>query len=232
MPRNRRLRRGFIFLLGSRTIFSNDASAAPVRTVCPRCNQEADFVGRKYRTWFTFFLIPIFPISGSKTFTQCSNCGGQFPVNPDDLRNRLSQSQQQQSKEAIGLYNSLRASPANSITLNQLMTLYASMKEFDQAIGAAGDFPQALQNSEQCMVTLGRVYLAKNDIPAAIGWFDAAIARNPHLGEGHYFKGVASLLKSPADTRQAVASARAARNAGYPDAEKLLRDAEKKDRGE
>ena len=57
-------------------------------------------------------------------------------MNADELRSRVSSNEQQQSQEAIGLYNSLRASPANSITLNQLMTMYASMKEFDQAIGA------------------------------------------------------------------------------------------------
>ena len=198
MERNRRLRGGFIFLLGSRTLISNDASAPTVRTVCPRCNREADMIGKKYRTWFTFFLLPVFPITGSRAFTQCSNCGGQFPVAPDELRSRLSQSEQEQSQEAIGLYNSLRASPANSITLNQIMTMYASMKEFDQAIGAANDFPQALQNSEQCMVTLGRVYLAKNEFPAAMSCFDAAIARNSHLGEAHYFKAVTCLLKTPA----------------------------------
>src|SRR5204863_9131432 len=135
------------------------------------------------------------------------------------------------SQRAIALYNSLRNSPANSITLNELMTLYATINEFDQAISAARDFPQALNSSEQCMSTLGRVYLAKNDHAEAIRWFDEAIARNGSLGEAHYYKGVAYLTANPPDHDRAVASARAARSAGYPGADQLLREAESRARG-
>ena len=120
-------------------------------------------VGKTYRPWFTLFFLPVFPIGGSRRFSQCTSCQAQFPVPVDELRRRLSGAQQQQSQQAIALYNSLRTSPANSITLNQLMLLYASMKEYGQAIGAGADFPQALHNSEQCMTTLGRVYLASSD---------------------------------------------------------------------
>ncbi|MDB5302378.1 MAG: hypothetical protein JWO87_4041 [Phycisphaerales bacterium] len=229
----RRIRRtGFIILFGSRTIVSNDPSVAAVRTNCPRCGQEADLVGKRYRHWFTLFFIPVFPISGSTRFTQCSRCGAQFPVTPEQLSSRLAQSESQQSQEAIGLYNSLRASPANSVTLNQLMTMYASMKEYDQAISAAADFPQALHNSEQCMTTLGRVYMAKNDLGNALQWFDAATSRNAHLGEAQYYKAVAHLMRIPPEPDKAIAAARAARSAGYPNADALLRDAEAKARGE
>ena len=225
-------RPGFILLFGSKNVISTDHSTPPLRTVCPRCNNEAEIIGKHYRPWFTLFFLPVFPIGGAKRFSECSNCGAQFPVSPDQLRSRLSVSEQQQSQEAIGLYNSLRASPANSITLNQLMMLYASMKEYAQAVGAANDFPQALQNSEQCMATLGRVYLACNDFENALRWFDAALARNPHLGEAHYYKGVALMMQSPPDPQRAAASARAARNAGYPNADALLKEAESKARGE
>jgi tetratricopeptide (TPR) repeat protein len=230
---HRRLgRRGFILLFGSRTIIRNDPSVAPVQTVCPRCGQQAQMVGKTYRHWFTIFFIPIIPMSKANSFTQCSRCAAQFPVTPDQLSSRLSQSETQQSQEAIGLYNSLRASPANSVTLNQLMTMYASMKEYDQAISAAADFPQALHNSEQCMTTLGRVYLAKNDLDNALQWFDAATNRNAHLGEAQYYKAVAHLMRTPPAADKAVAAARAARSAGYSNADALLRDAEAKARGE
>ncbi len=201
-----------------------------MRTVCPRCRREADIAAKSYRQWFTLFFIPIFPISGSTKFSECSNCHARFQVPAQELRARLEVGQQQQNQQAIGLYNSLRASPANSITLNELMQIYASMKEYDQAISAAGQFPQALNNSEQCMTTLGRVYLAQDRYTEALQWFDAAVSRNAQLGEAQYHKAVAHLLTTPPDIHGAVIAARAARNAGYPNADALLKEAESKAR--
>jgi hypothetical protein len=234
MPSSRLRRRhrphGFILLFGSRNIVSADA-APPVEATCPRCGRASRIVGKSYRTWFTIFFLPVFPMSGSTRFSQCTLCGAQFPVPVEDLRRGLANSEQAQNQQAIALYNSLRASPANAITLNQLMLMYAGMNEFDQAISAANEFPDALHASEQCMSTLGRVYLAANRRPEAIRWFDAALARNASLGEAHYYKAVALLTNDPPDYPAAVAAARQARNAGFPNADELLREAETKARG-
>jgi tetratricopeptide (TPR) repeat protein len=110
--------------------------------------------------------------------------------------------------------------------------MYAGMNDYRQAISAAQDFPEALSASEQCMSTLGRVYLASEEREQAIKWFDAALARNPQLGEAHYYKGVAHLTSTPPNVEAAVAAARQARNAGFPNADALLREAESKARGE
>jgi tetratricopeptide (TPR) repeat protein len=202
-----------------------------VQAPCPRCSQTATLRPRRYRTWFTIFFIPVFPISGSKQFTQCSACGAQFHVTTDQLRQGLAAADQQQNQRAISLYNSLRASPANSVTLNELLLLYASMNDFAAALSAAGEFPYALNNSEQCMTTLGRVYLAQNRHAEAVQWFDAAVARNPSLGEAQYYKALTHLLKTPPEPEQAVAAARAARAAGHPNSEALLKEAETKAQG-
>jgi hypothetical protein len=231
MPSSRqRPRPGFILLFGSRNIVSADA-APPVEATCPRCGRASRIVGKSYRTWFTIFFLPVFPMSGSTRFSQCTVCGAQFPVPVEDLRRGLASSEQQQNQQAIALYNSLRASPANAITLNQLMLMYAGMNEFDQAISAANEFPEALNASEQCMSTLGRVYLAANRRAEAIRWFDAALARNGSLGEAQYYKAVAHLTDDPPNYSAAVAAARQARNAGFPNADELLREAETKARG-
>jgi tetratricopeptide (TPR) repeat protein len=227
----RRRRHGFIILFGSRNVLGGD-HAAPLQTQCPRCGEDATIVGKSYRPWFTLFFVPVFPIGGRQRFSECSNCHFRFPVSVDDLRGHLANSQQQQQQKAIGLYNSLRQSPANSITLNELMQMYAGMNEFDQAISAARDFPDALRNSEQCMATLGRVLLAAGRGGEALPWFDAAIARNPQFGEAQYHKAVACLSAHPPRVDDAVAAARAARNAGYPRADQLLKEAEAKARGE
>ena len=231
MAFQRNRRPGFILLFGSRNIISSE-HVPPVQTTCPRCGQPSDIVGRTYRTWFTIFFLPIFPLSGTRRFSECSNCHAQFPVPVDDLRRNLASNEQQQNQQAIALYNSLRASPANSITLNQLMLMYAGMNEFSQAISAANEFPEALNSSEQCMSTLGRIYLASEQRPQAIHWFDQALARNASLGEAHYYKAVAHLTNTPPDYGAAVTAARQARNANFPNADALLREAESKNRGE
>jgi tetratricopeptide (TPR) repeat protein len=223
-------RRGFILLFGTKPIISDDRDARPVNAICPRCNQRADIVGKTYRNWFTLFFIPVFPISRTQRFSQCMNCGAQFPVEARQLGTQVAAAEREQSQRAIGLYNSLRNSPANSITLNELMVLYATMNEYDQAISAARDFPQALESSEQCMTTLGRVLLARNRFPDAIQWFDAALARNPALGEAAYHKALAHMLMTPPEMDKAIAAARAARNAGYPNSDALLQEAESRAR--
>ena len=228
----KRRQRGFILLFGTRAIVSDDRDARPVEAVCPRCQQRATIVGKSFRNWFTVFFIPIFPISGAQRFSQCSNCGAEFPVEARTLGNQVAAAEQQQSQRAIQLYNSLRNSPGNSITLNELMTLYASLNAFGEAISAARQFPQALENSEQAMTTLGRVHLAKNENSEAIRLFDRAIARNDALGEAHYYKGVAHLTAATPDYAQAAAAARQARVHGFPGADQLLREAESRLRGD
>ena len=216
-----RRRGGFILLFGTRAIVTDDDSAAPVNTICPNCRQRTQMVGKKHRNWFTLFFIPLFPISGAQRFSQCTQCAAMFYVEPRQIERQTAAADQQEMQRAIGLYNSMRASPANSVTLNELMSLYASIGEYDQAIVAARDFPQALAASEQCMVTLGRAYLAKHQHAAAIEQFDAALERNPSLGEAHYFKAVAHFTSTPPDHERAAAAARLARSAGYPGADQL-----------
>src|SRR5687767_13406878 len=133
----RRPRRAFIILFGSRNIVTDDRQNPPVQTTCPNCGRDSTIVGKSYRNWFTLFFLPIFPISGARPFTQCTTCNAQFPLTLDDLRRGIARAESKQNEEAIALYNSLRASPANAITLNQLMQAYAGMKDYDQAISAA-----------------------------------------------------------------------------------------------
>jgi tetratricopeptide (TPR) repeat protein len=213
--------------MGTRRIVSKDG--APVEAVCPNCKQRALFQPQTARSWFTFFLIPIFPVGGKITLSQCGNCRMQFRLSPSALASTVEASQQKQMQQAIQMYNSLRASPANSVTLNNLMLLYLELHEMDQAISAANEFPQALNASEQCMTTLGRVLMAGANHAEAIKWFDAALARNPMLGEAAYCKAVALMNLVPPDFPAAKAAARTARTAGMTGADNLLRDIESRE---
>jgi tetratricopeptide (TPR) repeat protein len=220
---NRR-HRGFFFLVGSRRIVSNDG--APSEALCPNCRQRTLFQPKSARSWFTFFLIPIFPVSGKISVSQCGNCRMQYRLTPEQLNTRIAASQQQQTQQAIQMYNSLRASPANSVTLNNLLLLYLELHELDQAISAATEFPQALNSSEQCMTTFGRILIERKQYPEAIKWFDAALARNNVLGEAAYCKAVALMNLTPPDIEAAKAAARIARSANMNGADALLKNIE------
>lgn len=209
-------------------MISNSGQAATA--VCPRCSRQAGFQNRAARTWFTLFFIPLFPMSAKRPFCQCQNCQAQFKGSAEELGKKTAVSQQQLMQRAIQMYNSMRASPSNSVTLNNLLLLYLQIGELNQAISAANEFPDALNASEQCMTTLGRILMEQKQPEAAIKWFDAAISRNPMLGEASYCKAVALMGMNPPDLAGASVAARAARTAGLAEAEGLLRELEKRSR--
>jgi tetratricopeptide (TPR) repeat protein len=221
-------RKGFFIFFGTRNMISSTGPA--VTAVCPRCAKQGGFENKAARTWFTLFFIPVFPMGASRPFCQCQNCQAQYKGSAEALGKKTAVSQQQLMQRAIQMYNSMRASPSNSVTLNNLLLLYLQIGELNQAISAANEFPDALNASEQCMTTLGRVLLEKLEHAAAIKWFDAAIARNPMLGEASYCKAVALMGMNPPDLSGATLAARAARSAGLPEADTLLRELEKRSR--
>lgn len=206
-------------------MISNEAGAG-VDAKCPRCGASGSLKGIRVRHWFTVFLLPVFPLGRGKRLTRCGNCGASFAMPSDQFAHAAAKADARQLQRAIAMYNSMRASPANSITLNDLMNLYGSMGEYSQAAAAAAEFPQAVNNSEQCMTTLGRIYLAQEQHAAALQWLDAALSRDPNLAEAHYFRAVACLRGTPKDPRSAANSARAAKKLDYPGAEELLTEAE------
>jgi tetratricopeptide (TPR) repeat protein len=214
-------RRGFLFIFfGSRGLVGNNGPA--VQGVCPRCRQETMIQSKSIRTWFTLFFIPIFPMSQKRVFSECSNCHARFGASPQQVSQQIDAGRAQRMQQTIAMYNSMRASPANSVTLNTLLLAYLELREFDQAVSAANAFQDALNASEQCMTTLGRVLIEQGKYDEAIQWFDAAIARNPLLGEASYCKAVALMRKNPPDFAAATTAARAARSAGLTAADGLI----------
>lgn len=227
--KSKRRNRGFIIFFGWRTVISSDGSA-PVQAECPSCRTQTHLQGKQHRRWFTLFFIPVIPLSSPTRFTECPRCHAQFRLDTDAMRKSIAAQEQSQRQEAITLHNSLINAPKNSVALNQLMCLHAGLREFDTAIAEAAQFPDALNSSEQCMTTLARVYLCKNDHANALAWFDAAIARNPDLAEPHYHRALALLNQPKPDAEQALAEARKAKSLGHPEAEGLLKHVETKAR--
>ncbi len=223
----RRTRRGFIILFGWRGIISNDSTAPAVNGICPQCRTHAQIAGKSHRNWFTFFFIPVFPISGKTRFSQCTNCGGQFRIPIEQFESKVSGTiDKQRADHAMALYHNLRESPNDPVILNELLEVYGNMGEYGEALSAANTFPNALHASERCMVTFGRILLAMNNCADAVKWFDAALARNINLGPAHFHKAIALLNSTPSQLDAALASARAARGAQYPDSEGLIREIE------
>ncbi len=204
----------------------SNETGEPVDAKCPRCGAGESLKGIRVRSWFTIFFMPIFPLGKGQRMTQCSKCQASFAMPPEKFAGAAARADARQMQRAIAMYNNLRKSPANCITLNELMQQYALMGEYTQAASAAAEFPQAVNNSEQCMTTLGRIYLTQGEYTAALQWLDAALSRDSEIGEALYYKAVAHLKPSHLDPEKAIAAARAARKLDYPGAEELLAEAE------
>jgi tetratricopeptide (TPR) repeat protein len=224
MPFTRPHRRGFFILFGTRSLISNDARA-PVQTICPSCRQSVQIIAKTYRQWFTLFFCPIFPISGRTHFSECANCRAQFRLDIDELRHRLSTPDPRLYQNAIGLYNTLRQSPRDSALLNQVLEAYAQIGDYNEALAAGRHFPDALNESAQCLTTYAKIHLAAGNAADAINYLQQAIAKNPSLAEAHYFLAIAHLSSTPPNQQAAQSSARAAQSLGHPDAPALLQRA-------
>jgi transposase-like protein len=65
-----------IFIWGSRGMSSTVESG---KFYCPRCDEDgSEYDLKSEKRWFTFFFIPIFPISGSTRYVECLHCRGTF----------------------------------------------------------------------------------------------------------------------------------------------------------
>jgi tetratricopeptide (TPR) repeat protein len=219
---NRSLNRrgGFIFVIfGSRVKTSDEG--LPIRARCPNCHAQAYFQTKQVQKWFTLFFTPIFPVGPRVPVCECSNCQARRNGTAEQFGNA---SHERDTQFGIQMYNSMRGSPANSVTLTNLIVTYGGLGEIEQAISAAKEFHQAMDSSEQCMTVMGRV-LAENDrFPEAIQWFDRALQRNPQCAEAAYLKAHALMRQTPPDFAAAEASARAARTAGWPSADAFIRE--------
>jgi len=226
MRKRRPARRGFIIFFGWRKIVSKRPES-PVQTVCPACRQQSKLLAMQGRDWFTLFFIPVFPISGAKRFVKCENCQTCFEADIEQLRHKASMPDPRAMQQSIALYNTLRESPKDSALLNQLLEMYAGMREFDEALAAGRHFPEALNASAQCLTTYGKVNLAANRPREAMNYFELALAKNPRMAEAHFYTAVALISSTPPDPQQAIASARQAQALGYANAAELIRQAER-----
>jgi tetratricopeptide (TPR) repeat protein len=221
----RRTRRGFIIFFGWRKL-TRQRPEAPVETVCPSCRQQSSIVPMQGRDWFTLFFIPVLPISASKPFVKCTTCKTCFDVDIEQFRRKASIPDERAWQQSIALYNTLRESPRDSVLLNRLLEMYAGMREFEEALAAGRHFPDALNNSAQCLTTYGKVNLAAGKTAEAMKYLQTALEKNKAMGEAHFYMGVAYLSSTPANPDAAIASARLAASNGYPNTVEFIRQAE------
>jgi hypothetical protein len=148
-------RAGFIFLFGWRTIATRTGDA-PVRTTCPACQTEADFVGVNRRQWFTLFFLPIIPMSTAQPACRCENCKAQFNTLLSQMARRGTGGGGDWS-HSIALYNKVRENPSDGAAMLQLLQTYEAMSEPAEAEAAARHFPQAVDADPRCKAVLERL---------------------------------------------------------------------------
>src|SRR5207245_816697 len=150
MMRKKRTRRGFIIFFGWRTL-TRQRPETPVNTVCPSCRQQSSIVPMQGRDWFTLFFIPVLPISSAKQFVKCTSCQTCFDMDIEQFRRKAAMPDERAWQQCIRLYNTLRESPKDSVLLNRLLEMYAGMREFEEGLAAGRHFPDALNDSAQCL---------------------------------------------------------------------------------
>jgi tetratricopeptide (TPR) repeat protein len=225
MRKQRRTRRGFIIFVGWRTL-TRQRPEAPVETVCPSCRQQSSIVPMQGRDWFTLFFIPILPLSAAKPFVKCTSCKTCFDMDIEQFRRKASIPDERAWQQSIALYNTLRESPKDSVLLNRLLEMYAGMREFEEALAAGRHFPDALNDSAQCLTTYGKVNLAAGKPAEAMKYLQVALEKNKAMGEAHFYMAVAQLSSVPPNPDAAIASARLAASNGYPNTPEFIRQAE------
>jgi len=85
------------------------------------------------------------------------------------------------------------------------------MREFEEALAAGRHFPDALNNSAQCLTTYGKVNLAAGKTAEALKYLQMALEKNKAIGEAHFYTAVAQLSSVPPNPDAAIASARLSR---------------------
>ena len=178
------------------------------------------------RDWFTLFFIPILPLSAAKPFVKCTSCNTCFDMDIEQFRRKASIPDERAWQQSIALYNTLRESPKDSVLLNRLLEMYAGMREFDEALAAGRHFPDALNDSAQCLTTYGKVNLAAGKPAEAMKYLQVALEKNKAMGEAHSYMAVAQLSSVPPKPDAAIASARLAASNGYPNTAEFIRQAE------
>src|SRR2546421_6382901 len=225
MRRLRPTRRGFIIFFGWRKLTSQRPEPS-VNTVCPSCRQQSNIVAMQGRDWFTLFFIPVLPLSSAKPFVKCTNCKTCFDMDIEQFRRKASIPDERAWQQSIALYNTLRESPRDSVLLNRLLEMYAGMREFDEALAAGRHFPDALNDSAQCLTTYGKVNLAAGKTVEAMKYLQMALEKNKAMGEAHFYMAVAQLSSTPPNPDAAIPSARLAAINGYPNTAQFIRQAE------
>ncbi len=69
-----------IIIWGSRSIRKDEMSA---HFDCMACNQPQEMKIVSFRSWFTFFFIPVFPTSKKKFYLECINCENTYKIKDD-----------------------------------------------------------------------------------------------------------------------------------------------------
>lgn len=174
----RRRSAGFLILFGWRPRVTNDGRP-PVSMKCPVCRRECQMLSKRVRNWFTLYFIPVIPLGGGQTISQCSACGAQFGVDIEVMRRKAAMPDGNDWQRSITLFNAMRETPTDPVKLHDLLKSYADMGEHAEVISAARQFPAALDASGSCLKLVAEAYAAIGDNAAAIACLEKALKLDP-----------------------------------------------------
>lgn len=230
MHRSRPKRSGYICIWGT-TNRESVTDPDGVVMQCPGCRQEVRMIGKVAKPYCSVFYIPLIPQGGGQPFIQCTRCGGKYHGDIFAIRAQERGSRARADEAIAEKMRQYRANPADADLGCEIVEMLAGSNRIDEAVNLAESLAGSHPDNANMQVLLGRLYLHKNDLSAALKYMGRAIEMNPTHAAAHYYSAVTLTHSNPPKLDEALTFAKQARDYGFPDARNLIQAIEQATRG-
>jgi len=179
-------------------------------------------IGKVVRPYCSVFYIPLFPEGQGEPFMECTNCGGKFHGDVQDIRHRLANRGAELNAEIEKKRQSFEADPSDVETGCEIVELLVAADRENEGLQLAEQLAQTHADNANVHVMLARVCMHQNEMERMFHAFQRAIAINPTHAGAHYYSAVAMLNVDPPKLDEALSVAKQARDYGHPDARELI----------
>lgn len=74
------------FIIGEQEIIKRKREGKYLHNYCSKCETDARMYISSRRSYFTFFLIPLFPVEKGDSVLTCENCNTSYVIQTEDWR--------------------------------------------------------------------------------------------------------------------------------------------------
>jgi len=179
-------------------------------------------IGKAVTPYCSVFYIPLFPEGKGEPFMECTNCGGKFHGDVQEIRGRMANRKVELNAEIEKKRQSIAADPSDVELACEMVELLVAAERENEGLQLAEQLAQTHPDNANVHVMLGRVYMHQDDAERMFHAYRQAIAINPQHAGAHYYSAVAMMSVDPPRLDEALTVAKLARDYGHPDARDLI----------